>query len=106
MAASTDIRTLSVIVPVYNEVQTVVSVIALVHAVDVHGLRKEIIVVDDGSTDGTREALEPMRVDGTVRLICQPTNRGKGAAVRTGLAHATGDLIIVGSPGTELEFAL
>ena len=103
MAATTDIKTLSVIIPVYNEVRTIASVIAQVDVVDVHGLRKEIVVVDDGSTDGTREVLELVRSGGRVQVICQPANRGKGAAARAGLEHATGELVIIQDADLELS---
>ncbi|MBI3494057.1 MAG: glycosyltransferase family 2 protein [Acidobacteria bacterium] len=103
MAATTDITTLSVIIPVYNEVRTIATVIARVNAVDVHGLRKDIVVVDDGSTDGTREVLRALRDDGHARVIQQPANKGKGAAVRAGLEGVTGELVIIQDADLELS---
>lgn len=100
---TTDITTLSVIIPAYNELRTIATVIARVHAVDVHGLHKEIIVVDDGSTDGTRAVLEGLHRDGHARVILQPTNRGKGAAIRAGLDAVTGDLVIIQDADLELS---
>jgi glycosyltransferase involved in cell wall biosynthesis len=103
MTALTDLTTLSVIIPAYNEVRTIAAVIARVRAVDVHGLRKEIIVVDDGSMDGTRDVLEALQRDRHVRVIQQPANRGKGAAVRTGLGAVTGELVIIQDADLELS---
>jgi glycosyltransferase involved in cell wall biosynthesis len=82
----------SVIIPVFNEINTIEEIIQRVNAV---GLVDEIITVDDGSTDGTRELLT--HLDGTqhVRVILHSENKGKGAAVRTGIDNATGDVIII-----------
>ena len=82
------IRKLSVIVPVYNERNTVVEVLRRMRAVELpDGIDREIIVVDDGSNDGTRDVLRQLG-DSTVRIVLHDGNRGKGAAVRTGLAVA------------------
>ena len=81
-------RKLSVIVPVYNERNTVVEVLRRMRTVELpDGIEREIIVVDDGSTDGTRDVLRQLR-DSTVRVMLHKTNRGKGAAVRTGIDAA------------------
>ena len=84
---------LSVVVPFYNELRTLPTVIDRLLAVDFGtlGLETELIFVDDGSTDAGRSLLDPLP-RGDVRLIVHPTNRGKGAAVRTGLEAATGDI--------------
>lgn len=82
---------LSVIMPVYNEVGTIEEIIRRVKAVDID---KEIVIVDDGSTDGTREYLQKIS-DPLIRVFFQEKNMGKGAAVRTGVAEATGDVIVI-----------
>lgn len=83
---------LSVIIPVYNEVESIREILKRVRATK---LAKEIVVVDDGSKDGTRDILKKMDGKGGVRVILHEENRGKGAAVRTGLAAATGDVLLI-----------
>ena len=82
---------LSVLIPVYNEAASIADLVERVAAVDID---KEIIVVDDGSEDTTPEIVSELAVDG-LRLIRHPENRGKGAAIRTGLAYAAGDAVII-----------
>jgi glycosyltransferase involved in cell wall biosynthesis len=94
-------RTLSVIVPVYNERTSVAEVIRRIRAVDLP-LEVEVIVVDDGSDDGTAMVLAALE-DSTVRVIAHDRNRGKGAAVRTGLANTRGDLVIVQDADLEYD---
>ena len=97
------IRKLSVIVPIYNERNTVVEVLRRMRAVDLpDGIEREIIVVDDGSTDGTREVLRQL-ADSTVRIVLHDVNRGKGAALRTGFTHATGEYILVQDADLEYD---
>src|SRR6266699_5192193 len=88
---------LSVLVPVYNEQHVVEAslrrVLALEHELLSH---LEVIVVDDCSTDGTRTILQRLAAeDGRIALYCHDQNQGKGAAIRSALAHATGDIIII-----------
>ncbi len=86
--------TLSVIIPVYNEQNTIEQIVA---RVDVVPVDKEIIIVDDGSTDGTRSILEQWQQENHPRrrIFLQPENRGKGAAVRRGIKEAQGDIVLI-----------
>ena len=89
-----EMRSISVVIPVFNEVSTIDTIIERVRFAPVLGLKKQIIVVDDGSTDGTREILGAI-TDSEVQCIFHQRNQGKGAAVRTGFAHASGDIVLV-----------
>lgn len=92
---------LSVLIPVYNELRTIDAILDAVHAVPV---RKQIICVDDYSTDGTRESLERLYKSGRIDvLILQEVNRGKGAAIRTALAASTGNVVIVQDADLEYD---
>jgi glycosyltransferase involved in cell wall biosynthesis len=93
--------TLSVVVPVYNEVKTVEALVEAVRSSDVTDI--EIVLVDDGSTDGTREVLREKVEPLVDRVIYHPVNRGKGAALRTGFGAATGDMVIVQDADLEYD---
>jgi glycosyltransferase involved in cell wall biosynthesis len=88
------IAKLSVIIPVYNEAATLKQIIAQVRAT---GLADEIIVVDDGSSDGSLAILKALQYSDSppLTILCHQENKGKGAAMRTGLAAVTGDLVLV-----------
>ena len=98
-------RLLSIVIPVYNERELAPQLLSRVEAVSLPGgLAKEIVLVDDHSTDGTREwlrALETERPD--LRITLHDTNRGKGAALRTGFGVATGDVILVQDADLEYD---
>ncbi len=93
---------LSIIVPAYNERNTIQEILRRVRAVDLDDIDKEIVVVDDGSTDGTREILR-MQADSVTRVLFHEQNQGKAAAVTTGLAAATGDLLVVQDADLEYD---
>jgi glycosyltransferase involved in cell wall biosynthesis len=94
-------RTLSVIIPVYNERRTVAEVIRRVRAVDVPVV-VDVVVVDDGSSDGTDKVLAALE-DSTVRVLKHDVNKGKGAAIRTGLVSAQGDLVLIQDADLEYD---
>ncbi|MGH8977174.1 MAG: glycosyltransferase family 2 protein [Acidimicrobiia bacterium] len=97
------LRKLSVVVPVFNERNTLVEIVRRMRAVELpDSIEREIIVVDDGSDDGTRDVLKQLG-DSTVRVVLHPQNRGKGAAVRTGFSHATGDYVLVQDADLEYD---
>lgn len=91
---------LTVIIPVFNEVKTIQEIIARVQAT---GLADEILAIDDGSTDGSRDLLAKINEDGKVKVIYHERNQGKGKAVRTGIQNANGDLIIIQDADLEYD---
>lgn len=91
---------LTVLIPVYNEVYTIEEILKRVRAQD---LADEILLVDDGSTDGTRDLLQRVDGIGPVRVIFHDKNQGKGAAIRSGLAQAQGDVILIQDADLEYD---
>ena len=85
---------LSVIIPVYNEKKTIKKVIDKVKGIRLKNIKKEIIVVDDFSTDSTRNTLKNIK-DSTIKIFSHKINMGKGAAIRTGLKNCTGDIVLI-----------
>ena len=92
---------LSVIVPVFDERNTVVEIVRRMRAVELP-VELEIVIVDDGSSDGTRDVLRQL-ADSTVRVVMHDRNQGKGAAIRTGLGKVTGDLVLIQDADLEYD---
>src|SRR6476659_7575773 len=94
--------TLSVLIPVYNEVRTLTQLLERVREIEI---KKEIVMVDDCSTDGTRDLLRD-QIEGKyadVKVVYNDVNKGKGAALRTAIGHATGDYMIVQDADLEYD---
>jgi glycosyltransferase involved in cell wall biosynthesis len=97
---------LSILIPAYHEEKTIAEVLRRVSSVNTRavGFDKEIIVCDDGSKDGTSSEIERMAKElGGIKLVRHPANRGKGAAIRTALEHATGDYVLIQDADLEYE---
>lgn len=91
---------ITVIIPAYNEKKTIREII---HRVQQTRLADEILVVDDGSVDGTREILKELEEQGSVRVVLHERNQGKGAAVTTGFKHASGDVLLIQDADLEYD---
>jgi glycosyltransferase involved in cell wall biosynthesis len=100
-AAPVGVNKLSVIVPVFNERNTVAEIVRRMRTVDLP-VDREIVIVDDGSDDGTRDVLTQLG-DSTVRIVKHPFNRGKGAAIRTGLESSSGDVVLLQDADLEYD---
>ncbi len=93
---------LSIVIPVYNELKTLEHIIEKVCAISLN-IQKEIIIVDDASTDGTRDLIEKVLKKKADKIIYQSVNQGKGAALRTGFKNATGDIVIIQDADLEYD---
>jgi glycosyltransferase involved in cell wall biosynthesis len=107
---------LSIIMPVYNEIGTIAEILRRVRAVDltvpvgfgpedgtVVKFEREVVIVDDGSSDGTREYLRTLEDDANITIVLHEHNQGKGAAVRTGLRHINGDVALIQDADLEYD---
>lgn len=94
---------LSIIIPVYNEESTILEILKRIEKIDLTNLdvKKEIIIVDDGSTDGTRDILR--NLENKYKIIYHPQNQGKGAAVHTGLNYVSGEIVLIQDADLELN---
>jgi glycosyltransferase involved in cell wall biosynthesis len=90
----------SVVIPAYNEIRTIEEI---VHRVQATGIPEEIVIVDDGSTDGTRDVLKNLDGEGGVRVLLRERNQGKGAAVLDGIRAASGDVILIQDADLEYD---
>lgn len=95
-------KKLSIVIPVYNEKNTVEEILRAIKAVET-GMEREILLVDDGSTDGTRDILKTMAGDPEVRVLLHEKNAGKGAALRTGFDAVTGDIVLIQDADLEYD---
>src|SRR3989344_5029674 len=93
---------LSIVIPVYNEKKTILKVITRVKNIRLRGFTKEIIIVDDHSTDGTREILSALKLS-NIKVIFHEKNLGKGSALRTGFKFITGDIVLIQDADLEYD---
>lgn len=104
MPEEQSLETLSIVIPVFNEVNTLKEVIGRVREVHLpHVARREIVIVDDYSTDGTRDLLAAYKDQNGFRIVFHDRNRGKGAALRTGIAETTGSIVLIQDADLEYD---
>jgi glycosyltransferase involved in cell wall biosynthesis len=94
---------LSIVMPAYNERKTIREIVSRVLRVDLPGVEKELVIVDDGSKDGTRDILKEMDGQDGIRVLLQQTNLGKGAAVWAGMRASTGDVVVIQDADLEYD---
>ena len=98
------IKKLSIVIPIYNEKDTLKLILQKVRAVDLGHIQKEYLLIDDGSTDGTRDILAELQKESSdLKIILKEKNSGKGATLKVGFEHATGDYVIVQDADLEYD---
>lgn len=93
---------LSIVIPCYNEIKTIEEIVQQVLAVELP-IERELVIIDDYSVDGTRDYLQTVEPCDEIRVVYHEVNQGKGAALRTGFAHATGDIILIQDADLEYD---
>lgn len=96
-------KKISIIIPVYNEINTLETLLDKVEKASFCSLEKEIIMVDDGSTDGTRDLLKKIAQEKNYKIYFHAKNMGKGAAIRTALSYVTGDIVVIQDADLEYD---
>jgi glycosyltransferase involved in cell wall biosynthesis len=104
MTEERSVETLSIVIPVFNEVHTIAEIVKRVREVSLPGIEgREIVIVDDYSTDGTRDLLSTYKDQAGFKIILHDRNRGKGAALRTGIAQTTGSFVLIQDADLEYD---
>lgn len=94
---------LSIVIPVYNEVNTILEIVDIIQKISLAGIEKEIIIIDDFSNDGTREKIKKYEGTNNIKVLYHDKNLGKGAALRTGFSVARGDYVIIQDADLEYD---